>query len=72
MNMNNEKFSSVIDELCAANNFLEMCRGYAQSDIPNMVALAETLYILQNKYEGIYEELCCINEHATKKVEVDG
>ncbi len=68
--MKNEKMLDLMEELYNANNLLEMCRGYAQSDTPNMAALAESLYILQNKYEGIYGRLCCIDEHAPKKAEV--
>lgn len=69
--MNDKKFRDLTEELYDTNNFLEMCRGYAQSDTPNMQALAESLYILQDKYEGIYGKLCCIEEHAPKKAGVE-
>ena len=60
--MDNEKFRKLVDELYDANNYLEMCRGYAQSDTPCMQALSESLYTLKDKYEGIYARLCCIEE----------
>lgn len=58
--MDNEKFRKLLDELYDANNYLEMCRGYAQSDTPCMQSLSESLYTLKDKYEGIYARLCCI------------
>lgn len=65
--MKYEKILDLMEELYNVNNFLEVCRGYAQSDTPDMSALAEALYVLKNKYDEIYKKMRCSDEHASKK-----
>lgn len=60
--MNNEKFKDLMDEFYDANNLIELCRGYTQSDTPSIQTLSESLYTLEKKYEEIYAKLCTIDE----------
>jgi hypothetical protein len=58
--MDNKRISSTIDKLDDANKLLEICRGYAQSNVPDMKALSEVLYMLKLKYEVVAMELTTI------------
>ena len=56
--MNKLELANILDELHDANAMLEVCRGYTQSDIPDMKALDVTLWNMVNKYENLYKRLC--------------
>lgn len=55
--MDKKKYIELMDELYDANNMLEMCRGYAESDTPDITSLAESLFIVLSKYSSLYTAL---------------
>lgn len=55
--MDNKNFEEIMDAFHDANNLLEMCYGYTQSDTPVMKSLTESLYLIKLKYDSIYQLL---------------
>lgn len=55
--MDNKNFVEIMDAFYDANNLLEMCYGYTQSDEPVMKSLTESLYLIKLKYDSIYQLL---------------
>lgn len=55
--MDKKKYIELMDELYDANNMLEMCRGYAESDAPDITSLAESLFMVLSKYSSLYTAL---------------
>lgn len=55
--MDNKNFEEIMDAFHDANNLLEMCYGYTQSDAPVMKSLTESLYLIKLKYDSIYQLL---------------
>lgn len=55
--MDKKKYIELMDELYDTNNMLEMCRGYAESDTPDITSLAESLFIVLSKYSSLYTAL---------------
>ena len=55
--MKKENYTEIMDELYVANVMLEMCRGYAISEMPCMSKLGDALYEVSEKYENIYTKL---------------
>ena len=55
--MGNKNFEEIMDAFHDANNLLEMCYGYTQSDTPVMKSLTESLYLIKLKYDSIYRLL---------------
>ena len=51
--MTNENYRDILEDLYDANQMLEVCQGYTQSDAPIFSTLGEVLYKLAEKYEGI-------------------
>lgn len=60
--MNNKNFEEIMDTFHDANNLLEMCYGYTQSDTPVMNSLTESLYLIKLKYDSIYLKLSAIDK----------
>lgn len=60
--MDKSRITDVIDRMEDVNALLEMCRGYAQSETPDMQTLASSLYQIKLKYETILMTL----EHITR------
>lgn len=56
--MNNLEMANIKDELYDANAMLEMCRGYTQTETPDMKAMGVALWRLVEKYEDLYKRLC--------------
>ncbi len=63
------KINDLMDIFCNLNDALEVCRGYAQCDEPDMKALESVLYALQMKYREIYAGMrsCLKGEMATNE-----
>lgn len=55
--MDKKKYIELMDDLYDTNNMLEMCRGYAESDTPDITSLAESLFIVLSKYSSLYTAL---------------
>lgn len=62
--MDYKKFAELMDSFSELNNSLEVCRGYAQSEEPDMKALEDVLYSLQLKYREIYKQICFFRKGA--------
>lgn len=62
--MDCKKFAELMDSFSELNNGLEVCRGYAQSEEPDMKALESVLFSLQLKYREIYEQICFFRKGA--------
>lgn len=63
--MNKKSYTELMDDLYEAISLLEMCQGYAQSDMPDMKALSESLYYVKRKYTELYESLTAYNKANT-------
>ena len=55
--MNKIELENIIDDLFDANATLEICRGYTQSDEPDMKKMDIVLWNLSKKYEDLYDRL---------------
>lgn len=70
--MSNKDYTDLMDDLFNANQMLEMCHGYTQSDVPNMETLSNALYELVQRYTDVYLSLATNNDYIAKKDEVKG
>lgn len=55
--MDRKNFCEALDLFCDLNDTLEICRGYTQTNEPDLKVLDTVLYKLQNEYRAIYEQL---------------
>lgn len=60
--MDKKKYMELMDELYDANNMLEMCRGYAESDTLDITSLAESLFMVLSKYSSLYTALMAVGK----------
>ena len=59
--MSRREMNDITEELKNLNAMLEICRGYTQTDAPDMKALDISLWCLTRMYKKVYEQLCSSN-----------
>lgn len=65
--MNDKDYTDLMEDLFNANQMLEMCHGYTQSDVPNMATLSNALYELVQRYTNVYLSLAANNDYIVEK-----
>ena len=61
--MSKKEYMDLMEKFFDANQVLEVCQGYTQADVPNIMILSNVLFELTKRYTDLYLSLVTNNDY---------